>query len=74
MLVAYLSNERILLNADLYSPRGPSTAPPTAAMKTLRQNIILKWKSDPERHVGLHGGVATNDEFMAMFPDAASTN
>jgi hypothetical protein len=74
MLVAYLSNERILLNADLYSPRGPSTAPPTAAMKTLRQNIILKWKIDPERHVGLHGGVATNDEFMAMFPDAASTN
>lgn len=73
MLVAYLSKEKILLNADLYSPRGPSGAPPTAAMKTLRQNI-LKWKIDPERHVGLHGGVATNDEFMAMFPDAASTN
>jgi len=73
MLVAYLSKEKILLNADLYSPSGPGAGPPTAAMKTLRQNI-LKWKINPERHVGLHGGVATNDEFMAMFPDAASTN
>ncbi len=76
MLIAYLPRERILLNADLYSPPPPGAQPPavpTPGMKTLRENI-RKLGIDPERHVGVHGRVGTHDEFMRMFANTASTN
>src|SRR5580698_7981422 len=67
MLVAYLPKEKILINADLYSPPAPN-APmpaPTAAMRTLYQNM-RKQKLDVDRHVPIHGRVGTNDEFMKI--------
>src|SRR5690348_2160702 len=41
MLMVYLPKEKILVNADLYSPQaqGPAPAAPTAAMRTLYQNM-----------------------------------
>ena len=68
MLMAYLPKEKILFNADLYSipQQGPAPATATAAMRTLRQNI-LKWKLDVAQHVPAHGRVATNDEFLKAF-------
>jgi glyoxylase-like metal-dependent hydrolase (beta-lactamase superfamily II) len=67
MLLAYLSKEKILLNADLYSPPAQGAQPPVAptpGMKTLHQNI-LKLKLDPARHVPVHGRVGTHEEFLA---------
>jgi glyoxylase-like metal-dependent hydrolase (beta-lactamase superfamily II) len=76
MLVAYLPKEKILFNADLYSPPAQGAAlpaMPTGAAKTLQQNI-RKLKLDVERHVPVHGRVGTHEEFMRMFPAAPKTN
>jgi glyoxylase-like metal-dependent hydrolase (beta-lactamase superfamily II) len=76
MLIAYLPKERILFNADLYSPPAPGAqlpASPTAAQKTLHQNI-RKLKLDVAQHVPVHGRVGTNDEFMKMFATTGNTN
>jgi hypothetical protein len=68
MLMAYLPKEKILLNADLYSPPAQDAQPtvPTAGMRTLYHNM-LKLKLDVELHVPIHGRVGTNDEFMTTF-------
>ncbi len=67
MLMVYLPKEKILINADLYSPpaQGAPASKPTAAMRTLYQNM-LKQKLDVARHVPLHGRVGTNDEFLKL--------
>jgi L-ascorbate metabolism protein UlaG (beta-lactamase superfamily) len=67
MLIAYLPKEKILINADLYSPPAPG-APmpaPTAAMRTLYQNM-RKQKLDVTQHVPIHGRVGSNDEFLKI--------
>ena len=75
MLMAYLPKEKILLNADLYSPPVPGAQPsaPTSGMRTLQQNIV-KLKLEPARHVPIHGRVGTNEEFMALVASAPKTN
>jgi L-ascorbate metabolism protein UlaG (beta-lactamase superfamily) len=67
MLMVYLPKEKILINADLYSPpaEGALMPKPTAAMRTLYQNM-LKQKLDVARHVPIHGRVGTNDEFLKI--------
>ena len=66
MLMAYLPKERILINADLYSPPAQGTVPaPTAGMQTLYQNV-LKDRLDVERHVPIHGRVGTHEEFLKI--------
>ncbi len=67
MLIAYLPKEKILINADLYSPpaEGAPLPAPTAAMRTLYQNM-RKQKLDVARHVPIHGRVGTNDEFLKI--------
>lgn len=68
MLMAYLPRERILFNADLYSPPSPerpAPATPTPGMRTLYENI-RKYRIDPERHVPAHGRVGTHREFEAL--------
>ena len=67
MLMAYLPKEKILINADLYSPpaQGAPLPGPTAGMRTLYQNI-RKQKLDVAQHVPLHGRVGTNDEFLKI--------
>ena len=66
--MAHLPREKILLNADLYSPPAQGAQPPvpTAGMRTLYHNM-LKLKLDVEQHVPIHGRVGTNDEFMSTF-------
>ena len=67
MLIAYLPKEKILFNADLYSPPAPGAPPsaPTASMRTLQQNI-KKLKLDVLQHVPAHGRVGTQEEFMRI--------
>ena len=67
MLMVYLPKEKILVNADLYSPSVPGARSPavTPGMRTLYQNM-LKLKLDVVEHVAINGRVATNDEFVKM--------
>jgi hypothetical protein len=66
MLMAYLPKEKILINADLYSPPAQGTvAAPTAGMLTLYQNV-LRDRLDVERHVPIHGRVGTHEEFVKI--------
>jgi glyoxylase-like metal-dependent hydrolase (beta-lactamase superfamily II) len=82
MLMAYLPKEKILLNADLYSPPAQGAQPfdgaqgrpavPTAGMRTLYRNM-LKLKLAVEQHVPIHGRVGTNDDFMRTFAKTDKT-
>jgi hypothetical protein len=68
MLVAYLPKERLLVNADLYSPPAPGgQAPPapTPAMTALHQTIT-RLKLDVAQHVPVHGRVGTMEEFARI--------
>jgi hypothetical protein len=68
MLMVYLPKEKILVNADLYTPPAtPDQAPPapTPGMMTLYQNIRLQ-KLDVAQHVPLHGRIGANDEFLKI--------
>jgi glyoxylase-like metal-dependent hydrolase (beta-lactamase superfamily II) len=67
MLMVYLPKEKILVNADLYSPpaQGAPTPAPTPGMRTLYQNM-RKQKLDVARHVPIHGRVGTNKEFLKI--------
>ncbi len=67
MLIAYLPAEKILINADLYSPPAPGAQPPAvnASLRSLGQNI-QRLKLDVERHVGLHGQVAPHADFLRV--------
>ena len=67
MLMAYLPKEKILFNADLYSPPAAGAAPsaPTSGMRTLQQNI-RKLKLDVTQHAPAHGRVGTQEEFMRL--------
>src|SRR3984885_14119850 len=67
MLMAYLPKEKILINADLYSPPAPGAPPPapTAGMRTLYRNM-LKQKLDGAQPVPIPGRVGSNDEFLKI--------
>jgi hypothetical protein len=73
MLVAYLPKEKILINADLYSPpaSGAQAPPsPTPSMVTLSQNI-QRLKLEVLQHVPIHGRPGTMDEFSKIVGSAA---
>ena len=71
MLIAYLPKEKVLFNADLYSPpaQGAQPAPPTPGMRTLDQNI-RRLKLTVEQHVPAHGRVGTHEEFLKIVATA----
>jgi len=73
MLIAYLPKEKILFNADLYSPpaQGAAATPPTPSMRTLQQNI-RKLKLDVTQHAPAHGRVGTHEEFMRLVTPTAT--
>jgi len=67
MLIVYLPAEKILINADLYSPpaQGAPAPAPTAAMRALADNI-RRLKLDVSRHVPVHGAVGTHEQFLKI--------
>ena len=67
MLVAYLPTEKILINADLYSPPAPGAQPPTvnASLRSLRDNI-RRLGLEVDRHVGIHGQVGAHADFLRI--------
>jgi len=68
MLVAYLPTERILINADLYSPPAQGAQPPSAptpTMVTLRQNM-QRLQLNVGQHVPIHGAPGSHEEFLKL--------
>ena len=65
MLMVYLPKEKILINADLYSPPAPGQQPPAPEMLTLYQNMRLL-KLDVAEHVPIEGRAGTNAEFLKI--------
>ena len=67
MLIVHLPAERILINADLYSPPRPDADPPAANanMRALAANIE-RLDLDIARHVGVHGLVGSHVDFLSI--------
>jgi glyoxylase-like metal-dependent hydrolase (beta-lactamase superfamily II) len=67
MLLVYFPKEKILVNADLYSPPAQGAQPPplNANMRSLRANM-QRLKLDVERHVPIHGQPGPGDQFMKI--------
>ena len=73
MLIAYMPKEKLLYNADLYSPPAPGVTPPatpTIGMRTLHENM-KKLKLDVQQHIPTHGRIGTNEEFLRLVGGAA---
>ncbi|MBI2185606.1 MAG: MBL fold metallo-hydrolase [Acidobacteria bacterium] len=73
MLVAHLPRERILVNADLYSPpaQGAPLPMPNPNMRALQQTI-QRLRLDVAQHVPIHGRVGTHDEFVKIVGQPAT--
>jgi glyoxylase-like metal-dependent hydrolase (beta-lactamase superfamily II) len=67
MLIAYLPTEKIVVNADLYSPPAPGAPvpPPNANTMSLARNI-QRLKLDVAQHVPVHGRIGAHDEFLKI--------
>ncbi|HVH28618.1 MAG TPA: MBL fold metallo-hydrolase [Vicinamibacterales bacterium] len=67
MLVVYLPTEKMLINADLYSPQVPGQPAPTVnpSITTLNNNI-QRLKLDVTRHVPIHGIVGPHADFVKI--------
>lgn len=67
MLMVYLPQAKILINADLYSPPAPGQQPPvpTPEMLTLYQNMRML-NLDVAEHVPIEGRPGTNAEFLKI--------
>jgi glyoxylase-like metal-dependent hydrolase (beta-lactamase superfamily II) len=67
MVIVYLPEEKLLINADLYSPPAPGAAVPplNRRMRTLSRNM-QRLGLDVDRHVPIHGRVGTNEEFLSI--------
>jgi hypothetical protein len=72
MLVAYLPKEKILVNADLYSPPAAGgTVNVNANAVTLFQNI-KRLKLDVAQHVPIHGNTGGNADFERIVGPVAA--
>jgi hypothetical protein len=67
MLLAYFPKERILVNADLYTPpaQGAAAPAPNANMRSLQANI-QRLKLDVGQHVPIHGQPGPADQFVKI--------
>jgi hypothetical protein len=68
MLVAYLPAEKILINADLYSPPVADVQQPPGLARSaavLNENV-KRLKLDVRQHVPIHGRSGTHEEFLKI--------
>jgi hypothetical protein len=76
-LVVYLPAERILINADLYTPPAagaPLPSPPPEGVVAIGQ-IVRQYNLNVAEHVPLHGQPGTHEQFLKILggkeaPDA----
>jgi glyoxylase-like metal-dependent hydrolase (beta-lactamase superfamily II) len=73
MMMVYLPAERILINADLYSPPAANAQLPAANanIRALHQNI-QRLKLNVGRHVPIHGNVGAHDVFLRIVQNASN--
>ena len=70
MLIAYLPKEKIVVNADLYSPRGPGNpATPNASSVNFYENI-KRLKLDIATIAPIHGRVVPMSDFVEFMRKA----
>ena len=74
MLMAYLPKEKILVNADLWTPLAAGQAPPANIGQTsiALYNNIKRLKLDVAQHVPIHGAPGTHAEFERIVGPAAA--
>ena len=65
MVIAYLPRERLVVNADMYTPpkQGAPLPKPNESTRTLLQTI-QRLGLDVAQHVGLHGGVGPHEDLI----------
>lgn len=67
MLIVHLPTEKLLINADLYSPPVPGQPAPTVTPNTTNLNSnIQRLKLDVTRHVPIHGIVGSHSDFVRI--------
>ena len=71
MLIVYFPKEKILVNADLYSPPAQGAPAPAvnANMRALQQNI-QRLKLDVSQHVPIHGQPGPMAQFAQIVGSA----
>jgi hypothetical protein len=75
MLLAYLPKQKMLVNADMYTPPAPGVTPPTQAMQgvTALANHIQRLRLDVTTHATLHGNSPSpHDAFVKLAATAKS--
>ena len=67
MLIAYLPRERIVVNADMYTPpkKGAQLPRPNESIRMLMQTI-QGFGLDVAQHVGLHGGIGPHEDLVKI--------
>ena len=67
MVIAYLPEERIVVNADMYRPpdRGADLPPANSSMQALMQTIEDN-QLDVDQHVFLHGGIGPHSDLVRI--------
>jgi hypothetical protein len=67
MLLVYLPKEKILVNADLYTPPAQGAPAPAvnANMRSLQENM-QRLKLDVAQHVPIHGNPGTGEQFAQI--------
>jgi glyoxylase-like metal-dependent hydrolase (beta-lactamase superfamily II) len=68
MVIVYLPEEKIVINADMYNPGTPVQSFRLPNMRTLRTNIE-RLDLDVGQHVGIHGQISTHEEFLGAIGD-----
>ena len=74
MLVVYLPQEKILINADLWGPPAPGAAPPAnvSASAVTLYNMIKRLGLDVTLHVPIHGRPGPNSDFERIVGPVAA--
>jgi glyoxylase-like metal-dependent hydrolase (beta-lactamase superfamily II) len=68
MLVVYLPKEKIVVNADLYSPLAQGASPPATPPPSMVSfaNNLRRLGLDVAQHVPIHGRIGTHEEFLKI--------
>jgi glyoxylase-like metal-dependent hydrolase (beta-lactamase superfamily II) len=76
MLLAYLPKDKIVIEADIYTPGavGAPTPNPVSPYTVALVDFLDKMKLDYEKVVGLHGRMATKDELLKAVGRAPADN
>jgi glyoxylase-like metal-dependent hydrolase (beta-lactamase superfamily II) len=76
MLIAYLPKDKIIVEADLYTPGAVNAPPPDPVSPytvSLLENLD-RLKLDYDKILGLHGRLATKDELLKAAGRAPAGN